>query len=149
MGKISRPLLLLFAIGLLLYQQVSGQSYPVKIPEGTSREIRAENQDFWVLKESQFDSALAHSRRMNILEEQVTQLRTQIQKMEARSSEYQALVDTLKMDRDFYQKNWKICEEDLETMSDMRDKEKRWKKVFKITTFAGIPIALLAGIFIL
>lgn len=144
--KYSIYLCMMLVTGLVFHLKVEAQSYPIKIPEGTTQEVTAENQDFWVLKESQFDSALAHSKRMKILDEQVSELRKQISKMQQKALEQTTLVDTLKHDRDFYKEKWQSCEDDLGTMSSMRNTERRWKKFFKITTFAGIPAAFLVGL---
>lgn len=150
MGKLKAYHYWLAALFLCLLgaHQAAGQNYPVKIPEGSAREIRASEQDMWVLKESQFDSALAHSKRMKILEEQVQAMRVQIDSMKAKELEMTSLVDTLKHDRNFYKEKWKICEKDLQSMANKRSHESRIKKIFKITTFAGIPLAFVGGLII-
>lgn len=147
MGKITHGWLLL--ITLLLAASSYAQEYPYKIAQGSEQTVLANEQAIWVLKESQFDKALADSKKLKLEEEKNNQLQQQIQLMQEKNNELRSLADTLKSDRDFYMENWETTNTDLHTLNDQLKKQKRKTKIYKITTFAGIPIAFIIGLFLL
>ena len=151
MGKIIVYSRLAICLVLLWAAQAAAQSsgFPYKIPEGTSQTITAEGQALWVLKESQFDRAVADSKRLRIVEQTNTALRKQRDTLKTLAGEQRTLIDTLKADRDFYKENWEIAEQDIQVLAKQRDTEARWKKIFRMTAIIGIPVAFVAGLIIL
>ncbi|PIE85973.1 MAG: hypothetical protein CSA05_02940 [Bacteroidia bacterium] len=123
--------------------------YPYKIDKGIEKTVLDHETAVWLLKESQFDKALADSKKLGIVKKQVDELKEKIKTLETRSVEKDSLVVNLKKDRDHYMKIWKEADKNLLELGKMTKKEIRRKKLYKTTTIIGIPVAFLLGVILL
>ena len=147
MGKIIH-VLVLTGIIMLSVEFSFAQGYPQKIPAGQEKTLKVDSQALWVLKESQFDQALADSKKLKVVEEKVEQLQKIKTKLKEKSVVQDSLIDTLKNERQYYRNLWKQTEKDLKTMGAKTIKQRRWKTIFKYTSIIGIPLAFVTGLFL-
>jgi hypothetical protein len=130
--------------GILTYSQ--NPAYPFKIKQGEKQSVEPTEFDVWVLKSSQFDSALAYTKRYEVAKEKIITIESKVSILQNENKEKDELVNTLKKDRDFYQTNWKKTETDLSEVGKMAKQEMRKKNIYRLATFIGIPVAFIIGL---
>lgn len=136
-------ILLLSIIALAGY--ITAQTvYPVHIPRGQSKTLSADEFDLFVLKQSQFDNALADSKQLKLYKEEVSELKKTIDLYEEKTKELEGLKATIERDRDFYKENWQTCDTDLQKIGSNLKRQKLFTRIALIS----IPIAFGAGLLV-
>ena len=120
------------------------QKYPVHIPQGQTKNLSAGEFDLWVLKDSQFNKALADSKELLLIKKEVIELKKSISLHEEKEQELQKLADTYKKDRDYYQNNWKKCNTDIQQVG----KDYKKQKIIARISMIAVPIAFIGGLLI-
>jgi len=132
--------LLLIAL-LFVWQTSSAQTeYPKAVLAGETETISPENDTLWIMKNSQYKTAITKAKELKVSEEKIVTLGEKIAVLEQKSSTQDSLANVLKYDRDYYQKNFGVCEEDLQTLG---KKLKNQKLYTKISIGAAVIILVL------
>ncbi len=106
--------------------------------------IAAEQDTFWILKNSQYKNALIFAKKYKLSEEQIVEYKNQIELYKQKSSEQDKLVETLTKDRDFYRTQLTDCENDVTEFSKKCKKQKLLSRIAMI----AIPVAFGLGILV-
>ncbi len=135
--------ILLFVLSILSYCTFA-QDYPELIMPFSSKSIESGSDTLWVLRDSQLKKAIISAKKLEIEEDISSELRKKVALMEQKDVVKDSLIADLKNDRDYYIKNWKTCNSDIDLLL---TKQKR-QKLFTRLSFAGIAVAFVAGILI-
>lgn len=135
--------ILLFVLSILSYCTFA-QDYPELIMPFSSKSIESGSDTLWVLRDSQLKKAIISAKKLEIEEDISSELRKKVALMEQKDVVKDSLIADLKNDRDYYIKNWKTCNSDIDLLL---IKQKR-QKLFTRLSFAGIAVAFVAGILI-
>jgi hypothetical protein len=135
--------ILLFVLSILSYCTFA-QDYPELIMPFSSKSIESGSDTLWILRDSQLKKAIISAKKLEIEEDISSELRKKVALMEQKDVVKDSLIADLKNDRDYYIKNWKTCNSDIDLLL---IKQKR-QKLFTRLSFAGIAVAFVAGILI-
>lgn len=140
----TKYLLLLFIISIISLNGFTQEiTYPYKIKKGEKQTFENKEFDVWILKESQFDRALADSKQLDISRNLVEELENKIKALEEKDIEKDGLIETLKKDRDHYMGIWKETDKDLTELAKITKKEIRKKRLYRTTTLIGAAVIVL------
>jgi len=123
---------------------VMAQQYPIHIPKGETKSLISDDYDLWVLNDNQFTRALADSKELVLLKEELEEFKKMVSVYEEKEKVHSSIVETLEKDRNFYKKNWEIAETDIKKIG--RDFKKQ--KLYKNIAFGLIPVAFVLGVYI-
>lgn len=105
------------------------QTFPEQIPLGESKTFEAKDKALWVLTENQYKTALEKAKNLKLAEEQIKLLEEKASLITNKSGEQDSLVTIITKDRDYYQTNWKIAEDDIQILSKQLKRQKFYTKL--------------------
>jgi hypothetical protein len=149
-----KKIIIIFVITLFAVSQIYSQNkFPVPVKPSDSLILvtksgtyRLENfkDTLWVMKNSQFQNALIKAKTLGLVEEQNREYKILTDKLKEKSAEQDSLIAVYIKDRDYYQKNWKICEDDFDYLT----KKCKKNNIFKKLSIIAIPVAFVVGYFV-
>ncbi len=138
---------------LVTCSSLYAQKFPIPVKPGDTLILKtnkgnfnlpAKADTFWILKNSQLQSAISKARKLDIEQQEVLELKKQKSILKEIVIENDSLISIVKKDRDFYKKNWEICETDFQVVA---RKAKR-RRIFTRLSVIAIPVAFIVGFYI-
>lgn len=146
-----KKIILFFGLFFLIFNTF-GQRFPLPVFTGDSliivkkyeTKVLVVKDTLWIMKHSQLQNAIAKAKKLELEELKTKELNNKIKNLENISKEKEDLISVVKKDRDYYKKNWNVCDEDLKKTL----KKCRRKTFYTKLLAAGIPAAFVVGFLI-
>lgn len=135
---------LIIVLSITAATNAHAQKYPMLIPSGTEQLISASADSLWILSNNQFNNALADSKELKIMKQELSTHQEISELYKKKSAQQDSLITTLEKDRNFYMNTWKTCDADLEKMVKTTKKQKTYTRI----ALVSIPVAFLVGLFV-
>jgi hypothetical protein len=131
-------------IFLLFASSIFAQKPKVILP-GQNLNVTSKNDTLWIINNKLFKKTIIKAKQLKICRQEVKLQNSIIDSLKKINSENKILVDTLKNDRNFYQKNWKKAEDDLSLLADMNKNQSRYTRIAIIVGTTTTVAAFIAG----
>jgi len=95
----------------------------------------------WLLKHSQYKVAIQKAKELELSEQQVAELKSQVADYKKQGAEKTELITVLKKDRDFYEDNLADCKKDVLKINKKGKRQRLYTKIAIIC----IPVAAAIG----
>jgi len=134
---------------LLATVSVFGQKPDAVLP-GNTKTLAPTTDTLWVLSNADFKKTIIAARELKLYKNENVLLEQEVDSLKLLNAERQSLIDTLKSDRDFYVKNWKTCEDDLNFLGELNQNQAKRTRIAIIvgasTTVTAFIVGFILGI---
>ena len=139
--------IIVLTISLTAYSQKKKPATYYLMPDSVYS-IDTKNDTLWVMTHKRFLRTYKTKKDNELAKEQIELQKKQIAKLKEQGQEKDTLITTLTEDRDFYEKNWNTCNDDIKKLGKI---SKRQKKITRIVTIVGVTttvVAFVGGFFL-
>jgi len=140
-------LVLVFII--LPFYFVSAQTYPKYVLPGKTLDVVAVDDTLWVLTDAMVRKALKSNMENEVNDELIENLTKEVEILKLQGQKKDTLITIVEQDRDYYQKIWKECSDDVDKLGNIAKKSKSKTRIAIIVGASTTVIAFFAGAFIL
>ncbi len=138
-------LIIFLSLSFAIFAQ---QRYPVAVLPGDQYLVKPVEDTLWVITDSQLNRALIAVKELKNADLQLENYRKQLENLNKQLAEKDSILELTQKNRDYYEKNWKDCSNNLKVLVEENQKEANKLKAAKIIGGVATVAAFILGAYI-
>ncbi len=138
-------LIILLGLSFGIFAQ---QRYPIAVLPGKQFLVKPVGDTLWVITDSQLNRALIAVKELKNADLQIENYRKQLDNLNKQLAQKDSIIDLVTKNRDYYEKNWKDCSNNLKILVEENQKEANKLKAAKIIGGVATVAAFILGAYI-
>ena len=117
-----------------------GQNYPKYILPGDTAVVTPKEDTLWIITDSQLKRTLKAGYELKNANKQLALYEKEVNVLKEEVAQKDSVINLVKENRDYYEKNWKECSENLKVLAKLN---KRQTTFTRVAVIGGITVSVI------